>query len=673
MKYCTLCKARYDDGVSFCSVDGEVLEDDPSSIVDTILDGQYHIEALLGKGGMGAVFRARHILLGDRVAIKVLPPEMRTNAEWLRRFRREGQAARRFRHPNAVTVYDLRTASDGMIYMVMEYVEGHTLDAELKARGHFTPGEAVAVLEPIMSVLNAAHAMGVVHRDLKPENIMIGKAATGNEPNVKLLDLGIAKLREVAGGDGGKNTALTVAGQMLGTPYYMSPEQWGELPLDGISEIDGRADIYSLGLVFYEMIAGRRPYSAMTLLELRKEHVSVVPRKLDEVMPGVPHGFSDVIARAMAKDRSDRPSTTGELAEELKAALAASENGSAHFVSAVRDAVPGASPLETVAIEQGRDTKSDVNAPTIITLDAVAPQAEVSKPPESLTSSQTAASTMPTLIESAEAVPRVTTPQVRPEESKPEPVSVGPIPAPVPAPSRGSKAPLIVGGVLILILLVGGVGGFLIWNYMKSSPVDPGTNNTNGTSTSEAKQLGRYWLEVSSSQDAKSAQVVPSVPIASGQYFKFHFLPMEDGYLYIFGPGDKNKLSAFLTASSDPEETGWSTNQVKKGVDVSLPTGSRGKEERWAQLDTKPGAESYIMVFSPTAISSPSFFSSVRTSPELSASEEQEFLSFVEKYKKDAKIDYDYSNPAAPFVQVMAPNSKAAGNPLVIEIRIEHK
>src|SRR3982074_3383598 len=185
MKYCTVCKNKFDDSVSFCPTDGEVLEDDPSSIVGTVLDGQYNIESLLGKGGMGAVYLARHILLGDRVAIKILPPEMRNNAEWLRRFRREGQAARRFRHPNAVTVYDLRTASDGMIYMVMEYVEGHTLDAELKIRGTFTPSEAFAVLEPIMSVLNAAHAMGVVHRDLKHENIMIGKATSGTELNDK--------------------------------------------------------------------------------------------------------------------------------------------------------------------------------------------------------------------------------------------------------------------------------------------------------------------------------------------------------------------------------------------------------------------------------------------------------------------------------------------------------
>src|SRR6476646_9297674 len=293
MKYCTACKAKYDDSVSFCSIDGEVLEADPASIVDTVLDGQYQMEALLGKGGMGAVYRARHILLGDRVAIKILPQEVRTNAEWLRRFRREGQAARRFRHENAVTVYDLRTAADGTIYMVMEYVEGQTLDAELKKRGRFTAAEALEILEPIMSVLNTAHAMGVVHRDLKPENIMIGNTQKNADAPIKLLDLGIAKMREIAGAESSGTTELTMAGQVLGTPYYMSPEQWGEIARDGNVEIDGRADIYSLGLVFYEMIAGRRCYTAKTLHELRREHVSTMPKPLHEIVPGVPRGFSE--------------------------------------------------------------------------------------------------------------------------------------------------------------------------------------------------------------------------------------------------------------------------------------------------------------------------------------------------------------------------------------------
>src|ERR1044072_3179876 len=160
MKHCSICNEKFDDSVSFCRKDGEVLEEDSGSLVGKALDGQYHIEALLGKGGMGAVYRARHILLGDRVAIKMLPPEMRSNTEWLRRFQREGQAARRFRHPNAVTVYDLRTSGDGTIYLVMEYVEGHTLDTEIKTRGRFTPYDALETIEPILSVLNTAHAMG---------------------------------------------------------------------------------------------------------------------------------------------------------------------------------------------------------------------------------------------------------------------------------------------------------------------------------------------------------------------------------------------------------------------------------------------------------------------------------------------------------------------------------
>src|SRR5437867_7385437 len=151
MKFCPTCNSKYDDNVSFCPKDGEVLEEDPQTFIGLVLDGQYQIEALLGKGGMGAVYRARHILLGDRVAIKLLPPEMRSNTEWLRRFQREGQAARRFRHPNAVTVYDLRTSADGTIYLVMEYVEGTTLDDELKRRKSFSADEALTVLDPIRS------------------------------------------------------------------------------------------------------------------------------------------------------------------------------------------------------------------------------------------------------------------------------------------------------------------------------------------------------------------------------------------------------------------------------------------------------------------------------------------------------------------------------------------
>jgi serine/threonine-protein kinase len=681
MKYCTVCKAKYDDSVSFCPVDGEVLEDDPSSIVDTVLDGQYHIESLLGKGGMGAVFRARHILLGDRVAIKVLPPEMRNNAEWLRRFRREGQAARRFRHPNAVTVYDLRTASDGMIYMVMEYVDGHTLDAELKIRGHFTPGEAFTVLEPVMSVLNAAHAMGVVHRDLKPENIMIGNANTGSEPNVKLLDLGIAKLREVAGADsGGGNTALTMAGQMLGTPYYMSPEQWGELARDGNPEIDGRADIYSLGLVFYEMIAGRRPYSALTLLELRKEHVSVTPRRLDEVVPSVSRQFSDVIARAIAKDRADRPATAGELAAELKSVLP--ENAASQFAPAPDG--PGASsrrsPASTAAMEKVSETTSDVNAPTIITMDALpAASLPISPAPASLPDSPESARTV---AESADMASSITAPR-SPKVAGVPPASQG-VPSPsvsaqVAAPKRRGSMALVIGGVLLIVLIVVGVGGFFLVNSMRaktsaeSLPNTPGANKTipGPETAATTKEVARYWLEVSpKAANATPVRVVPMIPIASGQLFKFHFTPSEDGYLYIVGPGEQNKLTAFLTAKPSTAASGLSSNEVKKGVDFSFPNG----EEHWLGLDKNPGTESYTLIFSPTRLESPRFLNGEAVGHPLTEAEQMEWSSFVGKYKTSLPDpQYDNSNATAPFAVVKTAGALASGNPIILDVRIQHK
>ncbi len=670
MKYCTICKAKYDDAFSFCPVDGEVLEDDPSSFVNTVLDGQYQIEAMLGKGGMGAVYRARHILLGDRVAIKILPPEMRNNAEWLRRFRREGQAARRFRHPNAVTVYDLRTASDGMIYMVMEYVEGHTLDAELKARGSFTPAEAFEILEPVMSVLNAAHAMGVVHRDLKPENIMIGKMTTDGEPTVKLLDLGIAKLREVAGADGGGNTALTMAGQMLGTPYYMSPEQWGELPRDGNPEIDGRADIYSLGLVFYETIAGQRPYSALTLLELRKEHVSATPRRLDEVVPDVPAAFSDAIERAIAKDRGDRQATANELAAELKESLATAAPGQ-----------HARSERATVEIGKGSETKSDVDAPTIITLD-VAPGVDPKVPvaaPAASPQGQAALASSATIAESADMASSITVPQApKPKLAQPQEVSpevVAPVPQTTAPPRRRSILP-IIGGVLVLLLVVGGVGGFFLMNWMKAKPADTNGGNKNASSnsstaeTATAKEAARYWLEIAPATAAgQSLRVAGVVPLASGQSFKFHFTLGEDGYLYIIGPGEQNAPTAFLTTKPSPD-SGLQTNRVQKGIDFSFPGGN----DHWLTLDKKPGAENYTLIFSPTPLSSPQFLSAEATGRPLTATEQMDLTSFLAKYKANSPAaELNDKNAAEPFMTVKLPASGASGNPNVFEIRIEHK
>ena len=663
MKYCTTCKAKYDDSVSFCSIDGEVLEADPASIVDTVLDGQYQMEALLGKGGMGAVYRARHILLGDRVAIKVLPPEVRTNAEWLRRFRREGQAARRFRHPNAVTVYDLRTAADGTIYMVMEYVEGHTLDHEVKTRGKFTAKEAYEILTPIMSVLDTAHSMGVVHRDLKPENIMVGKPAENGEPVVKLLDLGIAKMREIAGGDNGGNTALTMAGQVLGTPYYMSPEQWGEIPRDQSTEIDGRADIYSLGLVFYEMILGRRGFSGNTLHELRREHVSTKLQPLDELVADVPRGFSQAIERATAKDRGDRQATARVLADELRAGLATPSRSTAPLSDRA------ANLTETVAVDNRVSTNADVNAPTILTADAtptspvgrVVPKDDgtVYEPakPQPAPSPKPGSDASATVVESAAMASSVTVPQV----PAPAPPAV-----PVIAPAPKSKAGLLIGVAFVfVILLVAGVGGFLLWNKSRSSSATTTSNtNTAAVVATAPKEISRYWLELGDAKAERKTKVAALVPIASGQKFSFHLVFDEDGYVYIIGPGDNNQLVAFLTAKPLPA-TGLTSNKVSKGQEINFPKGDT------LTLDKNPGTDRFTIIFSKSQLLSPSFLDEPVTFEPLSASQQADFKAFVSKYQGTPVIELDESNPSAQFARVKT-TSDLSNNPVVFDIRIQH-
>lgn len=677
MKYCTLCNKKFDDSLSFCPTDGEVLEEDPSALIGNVLDGQYQMEALLGKGGMGAVYRARHILLGDRVAIKLLPPEMRSNTEWLRRFQREGQAARRFRHPNAVTVYDLRTSADGTIYLVMEYVEGHTLDAELKKRGKFSPADAVAVLDPIMGVLNAAHAMGVVHRDLKPENIMIGKASTGGEPVVKLLDLGIAKLREVAGAEKTGNTALTIAGQMLGTPYYMSPEQWGELPNDNNSEIDGRADIYSLGVVFYELIAGKRPFVGVTLSELRRQHVSITPPSLREVEPGVPESFSRAISRAIAKDRSERQATAGELESDLRSALAA--EGIAPSSLSGSAFTPGSVPSDFSGTAKGPLTAAERTAATMVG-ESKETGVENAAPPPNVVPSSTIpsqAATMPTVI----AAPKQNAEPVLAGAGHPAPTMAslpgGGFSQPVAAvvePQRRSSLPLMAVGIVVLLLLIG-AGGYAVIHFMGTST----KNNNAGPATSSGTdradvavgghEIGRYWVEVNTSTRSDAVRAGELVSMDSGQQFKFHFSPSESGYLYIIGPGINNAATTFLSTKPDAR-FGVKTNEVKSGQNFAFPA-ETSKSANWLNLDKTAGTDEFTMIFSTKLLEAPAFLNSP-AGHELTPDEQQQLDSLRGQSKANSVGAEVIKTGASPFVSVKVPQN-AEGTPVIFMVRIEHK
>jgi eukaryotic-like serine/threonine-protein kinase len=281
-----------------------------------LFDDKYELHTHLGTGGMGTVYRARRVYVGDEVAVKVLHPSRVKSQESIERFRREARAIAMLRHPNVVALYDYRELYSERVqaYLVMELVPGMTLGQLLKHEGCLTLNRAITLMSDVCAGVGAAHQQGIVHRDLKPENILVVPPRTEAETEqVKVVDFGIAKL-----GDSATLNTLTQTGMVMGTPYYMSPEQClGE-------ELDARSDVYSLGILFYEMLAGRRPFIAATLTGLIAKHLNEAPPPLPKHL-GVPPAVEAVIHRALAKERTARPADALMLTQELQAALSSSK------------------------------------------------------------------------------------------------------------------------------------------------------------------------------------------------------------------------------------------------------------------------------------------------------------------------------------------------------------
>ncbi|MBI3650587.1 MAG: protein kinase [Acidobacteria bacterium] len=278
-----------------------------SELVGQTIAGKYRIEVKLGAGGMGQVYRATRLNIGDRVAVKILQPEFADQPQLIKRFHLEAQAAARLKHPNVVAVYDFGTTASGLMYLVMEMVEGHSLREVMNRHGRFTPHEAYKVVAQICAALDEAHHHNIVHRDLKPDNILV--ASTTHGKLVKVVDFGIAKLLNAAE----DSEKLTQTGAALGTPYYMPPEQClGQA-------IDQRADLYSLGILLFEMLAGSVPFRAPTAGALMMQHVNDTPPPL--TIFKVPIAVEAVVMRALAKAPRDRQQSAREFATQLKAAI----------------------------------------------------------------------------------------------------------------------------------------------------------------------------------------------------------------------------------------------------------------------------------------------------------------------------------------------------------------
>ncbi len=336
MNLCPTCKASFSGGEQFCPRDGTPLRpslpEDP--LAGRVLSGRYRLIEVLGRGGMGAVYRAHHILMDKPVAVKVLRQELASDTEAVARFHREARSASRLDHENIIRVSDFGQTDDGLLFLVMELLDGENL-AQVLRNGALPWRRAAAVAREIALGLGHAHEQGVIHRDLKPENIVLGrrgKARLGM--TVKVLDFGLAKLSALApqsdakgdkeSFDGAESQdvdvalqSLTRTGVVFGTPEYMSPEQAEGRPLDA------RTDLYALGVVSYQMLSGRLPFTASTFLALIAKTVNEPPPPLSLADSAtVPPELEALVLQCLAKSPDDRPQSAEEIADTLESLLA---------------------------------------------------------------------------------------------------------------------------------------------------------------------------------------------------------------------------------------------------------------------------------------------------------------------------------------------------------------
>lgn len=277
---------------------------------DQVIDGKYRIVRLLGEGGMGAVYEGIHTLIHRRVAIKVLHAEISDRAEAVARFEREAQAAGRIGSQHIVEVLDFGSLPSGARYLVMEFLQGESLSARLKARGKLNATEAIPIFRPLLDGIGAAHAAGIVHRDLKPDNIFLQRRE-GAGDFVKILDFGISKFSHLSGESG---LRMTTTGAVMGTPYYMSPEQ-----ARGVSQVDHRADTYAAGVILYECLSGSVPFSASSFNELMFKIVLEQPPPIAEQVPGLDLGLARIVEQAMDRDPNRRFASAAAMREALDA------------------------------------------------------------------------------------------------------------------------------------------------------------------------------------------------------------------------------------------------------------------------------------------------------------------------------------------------------------------
>src|SRR6266550_7736665 len=311
MKECPACRRCFPDEINHCPQDGD--ETTPSLLGEPILDARYQLESRLGQGGMGVVFRARHIFLKTAHAIKVILPDLVGNDPMLvTRFRQEALAAAAIRHQNIIAVTDFGVVRGTMPFLVMEFVNGQSLQDMLAEEKVMPPERALEFACAIGAGVGAAHRQNIVHRDLKPLNIMLQDGAPVAE-GLKILDFGLAKIKS---GDLLGSFIQAKTSGLMGSPFYMAPEQWSD------DEPDARADIYSLGIILYQMLAGEVPFKGSSIPSIMKKHLTLPPPTFKSTGVDVSPQLEAAVRHALEKEILARTPSVEAFVAELREAVA---------------------------------------------------------------------------------------------------------------------------------------------------------------------------------------------------------------------------------------------------------------------------------------------------------------------------------------------------------------
>lgn len=484
MKYCPSCHKTYPGDYNVCPADQTGLQSSHEFQPGMIIRKKYEILARIGIGGMGAVYKGRHVTFNELCAIKVVNDSIAGDANFLQRFQTEAVVTRKLRHPNAVRVDDFDYTDDGRPFIVMELVEGRNVGEILQAEGPLRVPRAVRIATQAALALGAAHKLGFVHRDIKPGNIILTTDELGQE-TAKVLDFGIAKLRQSVGDT---QSGMTMTGMVVGTPLYMSPEQF--MGKKAGEEIDGRTDLYSLGVVLYQMVTARLPFEGDTLYSIMMQHMQGTVRPPDELVPelNIPPALSKVILKSIAKARESR----FQSAEEFIAAL---EQVGSDTPSSVRVEMPLAG-FSGAAPSPASTGSQDVKAPPT-------PQ-----PIQSDQASITPPSSASVTLQSPGVTPAAYVPSA-PSTQPPLPKSAA---QHVFVQQRTFKARniLVLIGLCLALVVIAGVG-YLKYRTLQRTKIENAVVESLKNATSPAVRAAHIKVSVSDTGEVILDGVVPSM------------------------------------------------------------------------------------------------------------------------------------------------------------------